>query len=269
MSSGYERIDSNAVPNYGNERTFKNVSISNDIPLQNLPNRGVRRVASPTANTHSFVKSRSCANGKFSRLWIWEILASAFSMICIAIIVIVLIYENGKPLSRWALLIPPNAVISFIAALAKASCVLVLAEIIGQLRWMHLANRPLKLSDLQVRYIHLTSRNWRMHSYCCVQVYGDASRGPYGAFKLVLRSRPGAFMASCASVLMIAALFIDPFSQLVLTFPSRAVSAPEQSASIRVAKAFDAHSTLFANHAGGIAVGTVSETILIKRYMLT
>ena len=87
-----------------------------------------------------------------------------------------------------------------------------------------------------------------------VQVYDDASRGPFGALKLVLRSRPGAILASCASVLMIAALLIDPFAQLVLTFESRAVPASDEKASMGIAKAFDAGSGIFQNHAGGISV---------------
>lgn len=71
-------------------------------------------------------------------------------MICIAIIIVVLLYEDGKRLDQWALVIPPNAVISFIAALAKSSCVLVLAEVIGQLRWMHFAKQPRQLHELKV-----------------------------------------------------------------------------------------------------------------------
>lgn len=80
----------------------------------------------------------------------WELMASAFSLICLAVIVIVLLNEDGKRLDGWALMISPNAVISFITTLAKSSCLLVLAEVIGQLRWVHFATAPRKLSDIQV-----------------------------------------------------------------------------------------------------------------------
>jgi hypothetical protein len=159
-------------------------------------------------------------------------------MICIATIVIVLLYEDGKPLDQWSLMISPNAVISFIAALAKSSCILVLAEVIGQLRWIRFTHQPCELNDLQVRiWLNIT-----LDILCGLklrQIYDEASRGPWGALKLILRSRNAALLASCASLLTVAALLIDPFSQLVLTFPTRAISSLDQVASISIAEAFD------------------------------
>ena len=86
-----------------------------------------------------------------------------------------------------------------------------------------------------------------------LQMYDEASRGPYGAFKMILRSKDAALLASCASVLAVAALLIDPFSQLVLTFPSRPTSSVGQAATISVAKAFDANTQLYDPHGNGLA----------------
>ncbi len=72
-------------------------------------------------------------------------------------------------------------------------------------------------------------------------MYDEASRGPYGALKLIFRSKDAALLASCASLLTVAALLIDPFSQLVITFPSRATPSVDQIASISVAEAFNDH----------------------------
>lgn len=97
-----------------------------------------------------------------------------------------------------------------------------------------------------------------MHAESSAQVFDDASRGPWGAFKFILTSTNVALLGSCASILTIAALMIDPFSQLVLTFPTRATPATGQVASLKVGEAYDAHTTLFDNHGGGIAVGEQS-----------
>jgi hypothetical protein len=145
MSSKYEQI---GLGGSGNQNVTKNTTSAHGIAL-----RPLSRDRQPTNSTpvdNKINKNQVLLHSRFSRFWIWELLASLFSFICIAVIVIVLLYENNKRLDQWALLIPPNAVISFIAALAKSSCVLVLAEIIGQLRWQHLAQKSLKLRDLQV-----------------------------------------------------------------------------------------------------------------------
>ncbi|KAK8859694.1 hypothetical protein PGQ11_010428 [Apiospora arundinis] len=168
------------------------------------------------------------AKGRIPRLWMWEILASVFSLICIAVIVIVLIYEDGKRLDGWALMISPNAVIAFITTLAKSSCLLVLAEVIGQLRWVHFTTASRQLSDLEF--------------------FDAGSRGPWGALRLMFRMKTAATLASAASLLTIAALVIDPFAQLVFTFPTRPTPTPLEVASIGLARVYDANTSVTANH---------------------
>ena len=107
-----------------------------------------------------------------------------------------------------------------------------------------------------------------------LQVFDDASRGPVGAIKLIFRTRNTALLASCASVLTIAALLIDPFAQLVLSFPSRPTPTIHQVASIGIAKAYNANTTVTANHGPPYAVRKLScrfhgqskaETLLIAQ----
>jgi hypothetical protein len=157
MAASDGPLDRAASPAYLDEHTSNRTTTAESNPLRNLshPARVQDRPPSPTPSDKGN-KARCCSwrqafGGKLSRYWVWELLASAFSMICIATIVIVLLYEDGKPLDQWSLMISPNAVISFIAALAKSSCILVLAEVIGQLRWIRFAHQPCELNDLQVR----------------------------------------------------------------------------------------------------------------------
>ncbi|QYS92594.1 hypothetical protein H0G86_000005 [Trichoderma simmonsii] len=139
----------------------------------------------------------------FAKLWLWEIVSCIFSLVCLAAIVIVLKYEDGRQLDQWSLEISPTAVISFLATLAKASFMLAITEILGQLKWLHFSGQPRRLADLSV--------------------FDRASRGPWGGFVLVLRQHRHSLLACFAALITIAGLLMDPFVQLVFSFPSQLV----------------------------------------------
>lgn len=85
------------------------------------------------------------------RLWYFELGAAVFSLLCILAVTIVLHDLDGTLLDAWSLSISPNALVSFIATLAKSSLLLVLAEVISQLKWMHFtSNESRQLSDMEV-----------------------------------------------------------------------------------------------------------------------
>ncbi|ETS78516.1 hypothetical protein PFICI_10578 [Pestalotiopsis fici W106-1] len=137
------------------------------------------------------------------RYWAWEISASILGIACIASVVGVLIHEQNKPLSQWGLgqrYLSPNVVVSFLGALAKSACLVAVAEIVSQLKWLHFHNSPQELNDLQL--------------------FDEASRGPWGALQLALRKNLRTLLATSASIITIASLLIDPFIQSVFQFPS-------------------------------------------------
>ncbi|KAL9091852.1 MAG: hypothetical protein Q9159_001224 [Coniocarpon cinnabarinum] len=142
-------------------------------------------------------KSKSNAS---SRLWAWEIVSAVFSLCCIAAIVGVLLYENGKELSSWKLKIAPNAVVSFLGTIGKSATLLAVTEVISQLKWLHFQEHPQKLSDLTM--------------------FDEASRGP-GAFKLSIFKHKNTLLATLAALVMLASLIVDPAIQLVFEFPER------------------------------------------------
>jgi hypothetical protein len=156
MSGGFGSSDRQASLDDHSRDISEESTTTSSIPLQNLrlrgeaPNEPLLPIRSSKARYNRLGGCRLIHDGRFSHYWAWELLALAFGMICITTIVIVLIYEDDTRLDRWALMISPNAVISFIATLARSSCMVVLAELIGQLRWTSFAHRPHKLSDLQV-----------------------------------------------------------------------------------------------------------------------
>lgn len=148
------------------------------------------------------------------RLWLWELGASVLSLVCIASIAAVASSQQGKPLEEWrrglGRNISPTAVVSFLGTIGKSACLVALASIVSQLKWMHFSGAARKLSDLQL--------------------FDDASRGPMGALLLVMLRNKTTLLASCASVVTLASLLLDPFVQLIFDFPSELRPAVEGAA---------------------------------------
>ena len=72
----------------------------------------------------------------------------------------------------------------------------------------------------------------------------------------MFRMKTAALLASSASLLTIAALVIDPFAQLVFTFPTRATpSLHGPAASINLAHVYDANTSVTQNHGPPYPVG--------------
>jgi hypothetical protein len=160
------------------------------------------------------------------RFWLWEIAASIFSIVCLAAIVGVLMYEDGKRLDQWELMLSPNAIISFLATIAKSSLLLVVTEILSQLKWLHFARSPQRLRDFK-------------H-------FDNASRGPQGALELILSTK--ANLAWIGAIITLVALLVDPFVQLVLDFPSHLAIDPNAHASF--SRSFRYHEPRLVDHQG-------------------
>ena len=146
-------------------------------------------------------KSELTISVKGEQLWLWEILACVFSFICMCAVIGILTYEDGKPIDQWTFRITPNAIVSFVATLAKSAFLMVIAGVIGQLKWQFFYTRANRLSDFDL--------------------FDEASRGPWGSSVLLVKMRQKSVIASGAATITLLALFVDPFVQLVISFPSQ------------------------------------------------
>ncbi|MCJ1468708.1 hypothetical protein MMC07_007338 [Pseudocyphellaria aurata] len=154
----------------------------------------------------------------FQNWWLWEILASLVSLLSILSIVVILIVYDSRSLPDWPFVFNINSVISFFATIAKLSLSSVVGATISQSKWLwYRQEKPRPLQDLQL--------------------FDDASRGPWGAAGLLfsLRAR---HLALLGAVITILTLLFDPFIQQVVVYPDRLVPA-EMKATIARAQTYE------------------------------
>ena len=119
------------------------------------------------------------------------------SIVCFVAMLGVLIPVNQRAIASWPpSIISPNALISLLSTIGKSALLLPITEGLSQLKWLSVQNRTAKLEHLDV--------------------YDLASRGPFGALQLLWNFRLRSFLAVWGAVLIVIALAIDPFAQLLL-----------------------------------------------------
>jgi len=100
--------------------------------------------------------------------WIWEICAMLVSLLSMLAIVLVLRLHEGRPLPTWPFSITINSLVSVFATIMKATMLVPIAAGISQAKW-----------------------HWfrQLHPLNDIEVYDQASRGPWGALKLLWNIR--------------------------------------------------------------------------------
>jgi hypothetical protein len=148
----------------------------------------VVRQSSTTSSRHSRAEV-------FSIWWLEMICSAIFCGALVAIVATIYSYE-GRPLPEWPYHLTINTLIAIYVVILKAALLLVTAQGLGQLKWRWF-DRVRPLSDL-------TS-------------FDDASRGAWGSLSLLWTLKGRHIMASCGALVTVAALFIDPFAQQVIS----------------------------------------------------
>ncbi|KAH7066808.1 hypothetical protein BKA63DRAFT_128162 [Paraphoma chrysanthemicola] len=208
--------------------------VADDVQQQPTPSHfslssnSLKSKAETQSPPHKARHSSAFVN-RLSDWWWWELGSVFLSLTCFIAIVVTLLIIQDKALSSWHSAIAPNALISTLATVSKASLMLAVAACISQIKWLYLRNSTRSLHD--------------------IQVFDDASRGPLGALELITRLNikeafghrsGGAGWAFWASILTILALALDPFAQQILSFPLRSVPMTTgPRASISTAQIYD------------------------------
>jgi hypothetical protein len=137
--------------------------------------------------------------------WCAELLCLTIATSNLCLVTTILFLLNNKPLSSWHFSISLNAVISALVVATKAALIYTTACCIGQLKWQH--------------FQHSLHRR----SLYDLKTFDEASKGPLGAVKLVLRLRHVSLIAWLGSVIVVAAVSVEVFGQQILRFESKSV----------------------------------------------
>ncbi|RAQ99693.1 hypothetical protein DDE82_007996 [Stemphylium lycopersici] len=137
------------------------------------------------------------------RDWVWEITAAVFSLTCLVAIIIVLRTHQEKSLASWHFVydITLNTLVALLSTLSRTALIVPVASCISQLKWIHLVSSPRPLRELQI--------------------FDDASRGPWGSLELIWRLHFRTKLATWGALITIVSLTMGPLSQQLLSYPSR------------------------------------------------
>lgn len=96
--------------------------------------------------------------------WLWELCSLLCSVISLVAIVLVLRLHEGRPLPQWPFSITINSLVSVFATIFSATISVPVAEGISQAKWQWFQ---------------------QYHTLEDIEVYDRASRGPWGAVKML------------------------------------------------------------------------------------
>ena len=101
--------------------------------------------------------------------WMEELLAILLSIITLLAIVVILRKYDDRSLPTFSHNVSLNFVVSTLATVSKSSLLLAVTSALGQVKWLWMSSKQRSLQDLQV--------------------FDEASRGPWGASKLLISKR--------------------------------------------------------------------------------
>ncbi|RDW68808.1 DUF3176 domain-containing protein [Aspergillus mulundensis] len=173
---------------------------SDDIDIEaesTIRTRTSTSASDPQQSKAQRTRTHSLLNGRFAL----ESLALLISAALLIAIVAVLATYNGTPQPNWSYM-SLNALISWLSTASRGLILYSVSEGLGQLKWVWFARGPRPLLDLRA--------------------FDFASRGPYGALRMIWRVK-GCYMAALGCGAVILALGFDPFAQNLIAYQQRMV----------------------------------------------
>ncbi|KAL7770150.1 hypothetical protein CFE70_000083 [Pyrenophora teres f. teres 0-1] len=201
--------------------------------------------ADPSANIAQRIEEKLWSynsSGNVIERWLLEIVSWLISAVCMGAIIAVLVVLKDKPSSKWPftnLGITLNAFVSVLSRVAGAALLLPVAEALGQLKWSWFIRGDSK-------------KMWDF------EMFDNASRGPWGAFLLLIHTK-GKTIAALGALVTIFALALDPFFQQVVSFPTRWTVQQTNSSIARIVRYEPIYNIEYEN---GIDLSAMDATIL-------
>ncbi|MCJ1464051.1 hypothetical protein MMC07_002662 [Pseudocyphellaria aurata] len=170
-------------------------------------------------------KSRTTFGLGSTNCWICEILALLVSLLALIMIFLILYLYQGRSLQDWPCAITINSVIAIFSTVMRTALLLPLAESVSQAKWdwFHRQEGQI-LADMEI--------------------FDRASRGPWGALRMLTGIRWRHF-STLGAILIILASAIDPMAQQVVLYSQvkRSTATREQNVTIPPSWGFDSNST--------------------------
>jgi len=141
--------------------------------------------------------------------WLLEILSMVASLCCTLALAFLLYAVQDKPYENWKSYVGLNPTISILTTVARATLLLSASACLSQGKWLHFVKR----SKLQA-----------------LEIFDQASRGPLGALKIVLKARTYLGLPTLAAAITVLALAIGPFTQQVVQYDQGSVLTQSQRA---------------------------------------
>ena len=168
------------------------VSVKSDYPPNNIAQRIEEKLW------------RYTRSGNILKRWLLEVLSWLLSAACMFAIIAVLVILKDQKLTKWSLAektgLTLNAYISVLSKVAGAALILPVSEALGQLKWSWFLGHSKQMWDYEI--------------------FDNASRGPWGALLLLIRTK-GRSLAALGAMITLVSLALDPFFQQVVDFPDR------------------------------------------------
>lgn len=170
-----------------------------------------------TISTHissekPFLPSSSAGSVKNSRpfsacgSWLYEILSVTIALGAVGSTLGILAKFNGRSLPEWPYYITLNALIAVLVAITTATMNMALQSSMGQLKWIRFTESKARLFDMEA--------------------FDDASRGTWGAIKLLFTFR-GGFLGSFGALISIVALVLGAFAQQIVIYDVKEIESLE------------------------------------------
>jgi hypothetical protein len=143
--------------------------------------------------------------------WWWEICAVLAAIGSTAAIVAVLVKVDDSPIATWPFSIQPASLVAIFSAIAKSSLLVPIAVCLGQLKWSYF-EKPQSLDYMQV--------------------FDDASRGPWGATVFLWKTKGMVWLAGLGALVMVLMTMFEPFSQQAISFTAKDTQLSNETAMI-------------------------------------
>jgi hypothetical protein len=171
---------SSPVPHHGNpfQEGFQDINFDGgSVPVttghtsKHAPQWSSSTNTTVAASEDSSLKSKRKVKLPHSGTWVPEIVTLLVGLAAVASIIGVIARYSGRALPDWPHAITLNALIALLATVANATMSITLSSGISQSKWIRFKQADTPLSD--------------------VEVFDEASRGSWGALRLLVKRRGG------------------------------------------------------------------------------